>query len=447
MSDTRRPSRATSGRNLLVRLAVIAALCAASGPRQPAHAREDLPQHPLSLRDCTTIALRNNPQLISSAQGIVIARAALTEARSSYYPQIALNATEAVARDSGEQESVTTGSHLDVTSRLTLWRLGRDESVSGSRATLRASEYSHALNVQDLVSQVAYGYYAVLAARQLVAVAAGGVESAQAHLEQVRARIALGATAEVDLFTAESDLAQARLDLIGARSGLGSALAQLKYALGVGAEAVIDLQEDALPEGVETPSLSEALAVAAQHRPEILAGQALAETSRCALAQVRIAAGPVPEATIEYAPVSTDGDTRETSWTAGLSLSWSLFDGYASRAEVEIARANVTDAEADLQRAVDQVGLEVEEAVVEAQRAQESVVATAASVEAAEAQLAAAEGKYEQGVGILIEVTDARVAVTNARASQVQARYDEQTARIELQRAMGTLAVPEGEGG
>jgi outer membrane protein len=430
-------------RRFLVGLIVIAALSLNCGHRRAARAAEGLTERPLSLNDCVATALRNNPQLISSAQGIVSARAGLTKTRSSYYPQLALSATEGFARDASTLSGTQTQADLDLTSRLTLWRRGREESVAESKATLEASERSYASTVQGLLSQVAGDYYAVLAARQLVGVAEAGVGSAQAHLDQVKARIALGATAEVDAFTAESDLAQAQLDLIDARSTLRTTFAQLKNSMGVAPESVFDISEEPVAEAKPIPSLQEAVRIGLEDRPEILAGRASARASRYALAQARIRRGPVPEIGAEYAQGYTDWEARDPAWDVLLSLSWPLFDGYATKADVIAAEAGVRQSDAGLQQSINQVGLEVENALVEVERTRERLNGTAKSVTAAEASLAAAEGKYRQGVGILLEVTDARVAVTNARASQVRARYDYQTALVSLQRAMGTLGAPE----
>ncbi len=432
--------------SFVVGLVTVAALSLNWGLRQEACATEGFPEGPLSLSDCMAIALRNNPQVVSSAQGVVSARAGLTRARSSYYPQLALSASEGLARNATGTSGTETQSELGLTSRLTLWRRGRQETVAESRASLQASEHSYASAVQGLLSQVAGDYYAVLAARQLVGVAEAGVESAQAHLDQVKARIALGATAEVDAFTAESDLAQAQLDLIDARSSSSTTFAQLKNSLGLGPESAVEIAEAPATEEMAAPTLGDSLRLALEHRPEVLAGRASAEASRHALAQARISRGPVPEVAAEYGKGFTDWEAREATWEVALGLSWPLFDGYASKAEVEAAQASVTRADADLQQVINQVGLEVERALAEAQRTRERLEGTAKSVRAAEARLAAAEGRYQQGVGILIEVTDARVAVTNARASEVRARYDHQTAQVALQWSMGTLTVPEGDG-
>ncbi len=399
-----------------------------------------IPDRPLSLEDCITIALSRNPQITSSQQGVVGARASLTRARSSYYPQLSVSTVDGLTSIAGADTD--TRQDLDLSSRMTLWRRGRLESVKASSAALDAAEFSYVSTIQDLVEQVAANCYQALAARELIGVAQAGVESARAHLEQVKARVALGATADVDVFPAEDDLARAELDLIDARGTLRSAFAQLKNSMGVPPVSAFDLAEAAAPEVQPTPALPDALRTGLENRPEVSAARASARASGYALAQAKIARGPVTDITGRYIQGYTEWHAGDPSWDLLLSLSWPLFDGYATRADVAAAQASAKRSEADLQRVVNQVGLEIEDALVEAESTWERLGATAKSVAAAEARLSAAEGKYQQGVGIMLEVIDARVAVTTARANQVRARYDHQVALVRLQKALGTLHGP-----
>ena len=400
---------------------------------------QGIPNRPLSLEECVAIALRRNPQITSSEQSVIGAQAGLTRARSSYYPQLSLDADATLTN----QSAPDTRREAGLTVQQTLWRQGLRESVEESRASLRATELDHTSTMQGLVEQVSRDYYEVLAARQLVGVAEAGVESARNHLEQVKARVELGAAAEVDILTVDDDLARAQLDLIDVRSSVRSALAQLKNSMGLSPEADFEIAEASPPKEENIPSLREAVQKGLENRAEVLAGQASVQASRYSLMQAKIDRGPVIDVTGGYSQRYANWGTRGSSWNVMLGLSLPLFDGYATKAAETSSRASLKRSEADLQRLANQVGLEVENALVEVSRTRERVAASATSVAAAEARLAAAEGKYQQGVGILLEVTDARVAVTNARANQVRARYNYQIALVSLQRALGTLSVPE----
>ncbi|KPJ64399.1 hypothetical protein AMK68_01720 [candidate division KD3-62 bacterium DG_56] len=432
-------------------LGIIVAAALAAPPLGHCATGQDIPDRPLTVEDCTAIALARNPQITASQQQVISARAGVTRARSSYYPQLLLSAVEGLtggsafgpAQNGMSRDSDDRREEVDLTLGMTLWQKGRKERVEESKALLLAAGFGHASTTQALVEQVAGDYYGVLAAEQLVEVANAGVESAQGHLEQVKALIEAGAAAEVDVFPAEDDLARAQLDLIDARSGARLAMAALKSSMGLPPEAVFELAEAPAPSDEQIPSLQEALRTALESRPEVLASGASAQAARHALVQAEIERGPVTSVTAGYDQRYTQWSDRDSSWDALVTVSWPLLDGGATKAAATQAGARLRESQADVEGRIDQVELEVEQALVEAERAGERVRASAVSVAAAEARLAAAEGKYRNEVGILLEVIDARVAVTNARATEVQARYDRQIALVQLQRALGTLAVPE----
>ena len=426
-------------RSLILILLVPSVALAAAAPSPTSV----VPDRPLSLEDCTGIALQMNPQITSTDQSVIGARAGLTRARSSYYPQVSASAVEGIA-------SVTPGNserqqQADLALRQTLWRRGLKESVDQSRASLWAAEYERAAVIQGLVEQVASDYYGVLATEQLVGVSEAGVASAQQHLDQVRARVSFGDAAEVDVYPAQDDLARAQLDLIDARSNVRLALARLKNTMGISPETYLKLAPAGEPGEAPSSSLAEALQTALSRRPDALAAQASVAASRSALKQAIIRRGPVADISGEYGQSYSEREARDPSWNVLLSIALPLLDGQATKADVIGSRASLGRAEAESQRTTNQIGLEVESALVEVERARERVGASAVSVAAAEARLAAAEGKYTQGIGILIEVIDARVAVTNAQANQVRARYDYQTALVGLQKATGILRVPGSE--
>ncbi len=398
---------------------------------------------PLTLQQCVLIALERNPRLAGSEQNVVGAGAGLTRARSPYYPQLTLGLLEAVANDPADGTERTEDASLVL--RQTIWESGLRESVQESAARLESVEFGYAADVQSLVEQVAVDYYGVLAADRLVGVAEAGLESSSRHLEEVQARIEVGVSAEVDRFTAEDDLARVELSLIDARSLVKVARARLKTTMGMSQETVLDLAEPPALAAETPPTLSRALATARENRPDILGARASVEASRSALRQAEIRRGPLADVSGRYDWGYTDWTRRDPSWDVALTLSWPLFDGYATRSDVTSARASFARSELQLQALLDDVGLEIESALTEVERAGQRVVATAKSVAAAEARLRAAEGKYQQGVGILLEVTDARSDLTSAQANQVQAAYDYRTALVGLQRVLGTLAPPEGE--
>ncbi len=409
----------------------------------PASAQEQKPQ-PWSLTECILVALHSNPEIVSSQQGVIGAQAGLTRARSSYYPQLSLNASEGMT--SGGGISAPRGSdwrnELGLGLSMTLWRSGRSANVAESRTELEVAELGHLDTMQALAERVATDYYAVLASQELVAVAEEGDESARKHWELVRALIAWGDAAEVDIFTAEDDLARAQLDLIDARSGVRSTLARLKFTMGVAYTTDLQIAPAALGVAEALPSLTEAVNSAMDKRPDVRASRGTIQARQYAFEQAGTRRGPTVELGGQFGQSYTDWAANDDSWNVLATASWPLLDGQATKADETSARASVRRSEAALQLLLNQVALEVENALVEIDRTTERMKASEKSVAAAQARLRAAEARYREGVGILLEVTDARAALTSAAASQVRARFDYQVALVALQRATGMLSLP-----
>jgi outer membrane protein len=414
---------------------------------------QELPDRPLTLEDCMIVALANSPDIFASQQAIISARAGLTSTRSSYYPQLSLSAVEGLTSSTssiwvdGSRVSVPgedTRQDMDLTLRATLWRLGRAESVAEREALLRAVEFNHVAAVQSLLEQVARSYYGLLAAGELVGVSQAGVTSAQGHVDEVRARAALGDVAEADVLPVEYDLARAELDVIDARAGVRLALAQLRNTLALPTETEFAVAQAPPPSQPQLASLQECLATGLAARPEVSAGEQYLRADRYALRQARIRRGPSVEVGGQYNRGYTDWEARDPSWNLLLSLSWPLFDGHAAEANETSARSSLARAEADLDRLAQQVALDIEGALIEVERAWDHLDATVKAVAVADARLAAAEARYP-GTGTLLEVIDARVAVTEARAGQVRAGYDHHVALVALQRALGALSAPEAQ--
>ena len=125
------------------------------------------------------------------------------------------------------------------------------------------------------------------------------------------------------------------------------------------------------------------------------------------------------------------------SWSATLSLNWSLFDGgnriaryQEAKANVEGARARVKSTELDIVQNLEQAEIAVEEA-------QERIQAAQTLVASAQENFRLAQGRFDAGVGTILELTDAQLALTQAQNTESQALADYRIALARLDRAVG----------
>ncbi len=120
-------------------------------------------------------------------------------------------------------------------------------------------------------------------------------------------------------------------------------------------------------------------------------------------------------------------------------LSWNLFDGMVTTANVRQASANAGRMRALEEQMRSAVRLQVKQAYYELQTSRERIAATASSVEEAEEGLRIVQKRYEGGMTPFVDVLGAESALIRARTNALQALYDNNVADAELKLAKGTL--------
>ena len=431
----------------------------AAGPShaQPAEAQPEAGQPAASqgpkwtLDDCVRVALQHNPTVAIAAASVESSRASREGARSVLYPQATLDASTGLgpstsSTGTGGGTTGATNSTQVGTVALgvdwSLWQTGRHATLAQSREDLDAATLDQLATLQSLVQQVIVDYYAVLASRELIGVAQDGVAAAQEHVHDVETRIRLGKTAEVDIYAVKSDLATAQLDLIDATSGERTAVAQLRNVLGLDHTTEFDIATTPLDTETAGPPFDQALALARANRPDLASSQAAIRSRGYALDVAHDVRGPNVTVGSQFTYDPSRSRRNAARWSLSARLSWPLFDGHATAADEDRARASLKQAQASARQLDLQIALDVEQTLIELERTTERIKASTEALAAADARLRAARTRYTQVGGALLELTDARAAYTSAAADLVRARFDRQVALVGVRQATGTLPVP-----
>jgi HAE1 family hydrophobic/amphiphilic exporter-1 len=134
-----------------------------------------------------------------------------------------------------------------------------------------------------------------------------------------------------------------------------------------------------------------------------------------------------------------DSEADGKAWSAGLFLSFPIFDGLRTRGKVAQARSEVASLRIDEAKLMDSIALETRDAANAVREAGEIVKALAGTVSQAERLLFLAEKGFEYGVKTRLEVEDAVLNLTQAKGSLARARRDYLVARVNLEFVKGTL--------
>jgi len=137
---------------------------------------------------------------------------------------------------------------------------------------------------------------------------------------------------------------------------------------------------------------------------------------------------------------------RFDTWTVGpLQLTVPLFDGGASEANVEAAKARYEDAAAQYHASVRKAVQEVEEALVKLQSTAERNEDALVAAQGYRASFTGTEARYKSGLASLVELEDARRTLLAAQSNVVALQRERRSAWVALYRALGggwTTAEP-----
>jgi len=187
----------------------------------------------------------------------------------------------------------------------------------------------------------------------------------------------------------------------------------------------------------ETSTVDALLPQALAARPEVQAFDKQLDAQRSTLAAARAQYWPTLSAQVSANVGARTLTSPVPNGSLGVSLSWSLYEGGATQAQVSEAVASLTQLEAQRDTLTAQVRLDLETALFSVEAAREGVVVAGEALTAAQERLRLAEGRYQAGAGSVIELGDAQVAQTSAAAQRVQAAFDLATARAQLRAALG----------
>lgn len=408
-----------------------------------------------TLSELVDIAERNNPDTRLAWENAKARAADLGIAKATLYPTMAAAALATSARyglllgSSYYRQTEATFSPVFLLD-YTIFDFGKRSAViSINRNNLLAANFQFNDTHRKLIFQVMQAYYRVLNTQGQLDVAEANLKNAQTVQDAAEARLQNGLATLPDVLEARSATAQADYDLQAAIGATEIAYGNLATALGISPTKQLQMETiqklnipQAIDETVEA-SIDKALA----QRPDLLDRVALL---RAAAAEVKGAhrayfptlgidsdAGEARIYGVQFGSPARYSQTHEI-WNARLSLTWTLFDGFAREQRLAKAKADQKEAAAAIDAIRDQVENDVWSAYSTARTALREQRAAAALLAAATESYDAALASYNYGVRTQIDVVSAQRRLAQARTEDV-------TARTDLLTAMAALAFQTGD--
>ena len=393
----------------------------------------------LTLGEAVAIALASQPQIQARLFDYAAARFRVDQAIAPLLPQLAGSAVASRSQAKSATSTTTTRDFGDtLVAQVALSQLLFD--FGKNMAATAAAKKLAAVTLEDIELQrqlialaVKEAYTNMLLAERLIRVNQQALDRAELNLKSARGFFEVGTRPKSDVARAEVDVANAKLTVIQARNAERLARVALNTGMGIEVDTPTQVQDNLVYEPV-TLDRAALRAEALRERPEMRQARLLAESAEASERQAFRNFFPDITGSGTYGAARTDlGET----WTATLSMSWTLYDGGGriaryreAKANMDAARARVRASELDIIQNVEQSQLTVGEAAERIQAAQ-------AAVASAQENFRLAQGRFDAGVGTILELTDAQLALTQAQQTEAQALSDYRIAIYRLDRARG----------
>ncbi|RME68247.1 MAG: TolC family protein [Verrucomicrobia bacterium] len=319
-------------------------------------------------------------------------------------------------------------------------------AIRASRASLESVEAEFDSVLRDELVAVRERYLGVLLAREQLKVREQSVALLEEELETARKRVEVGTGSPFEQLRAEVALANGQPPLIRARNAYRLAAVELFRVIGVpapeNAEERIDGELAFVPDSY---TLEAMLAAAMENRTELQQLEKLVEAAESSIELAKAGARPNVGVFAGYDVESVlPTDTRDYSdgWSVGITGSWNIWDGRATRGRVAQAQARFRQARLRLEETRLLIDAEVRRAFSSYTEAMELVRSSEKVVEQATESLRMARARFEAGGATQLDVLQAQVALTEAGSNKAQALHDANLAHLYLLRAAGLLPMP-----
>ena len=412
------------------------------------------PEKVYTLPELIDLAESHNPETRTAWERARMRADEVGVARAAYYPTLAATVLAASTRQAaliGEYFHRQTIAFLRPTLHVDYLVFdlgGRSGSLDIAKANLLIENLEFNNTHRRVIYQVASSYFRLLNAKGQREAAEISLRNAKAVESDAESRLKNGLGTRPDLLEAAAARAQADYDLLAAVGAEKISQGELATAMGLSVDTkfrVEGLSEIPIPK-TAADSLSEEIERAFRQRPELLAD----------VARIRSVEGQLKQARSDYFPAihfAGDGGFirgygqqdlyaghygQGETWSAGLEMRWTLFDGAGREKRVAAAKAEKNVAEAELHAMRDQIEQEVFTSYTNMQTALSQQRAATELLAASSQSYEAARRSYSLGLRNQLDVI-------SSQKSLAQARYADVAARSQLLLQVADLAFRTGD--
>jgi outer membrane protein, multidrug efflux system len=387
---------------------------------------------------------KTSPTIALALARVDEARASISSTNAASGPRANVDASTQRATGQSLSGDAQTSSSLNLNLSWELDLFGRLRHNTAAAVQRLASRESDAASTRlTLHAQVAEAVLNSRACTAKLAARQDDYRSRQQTLELTSLRESVGQVAPIDTARARSALADSANQLSSNKMQCAQYITSLVALTGLSAERIklllVETHVNVARKIPEPPRSTLALpaTVLARH-PSVVTALRNADAAYEDIGGAE--AARLPSLSLSGLLGSTwlraaGTSTRSTSWSIGPSLTGSLWDGGAGRANADAARARHAEAIAQLESAVRNAAEEIENALSQLASAEAREGYSTDGLTASQQLLSGSEASFQVGRMSLFELEDTRRTYNNAVAAYVDAMRDRSLAWVALVKA------------
>ena len=397
----------------------------------------------VTLDQAIEMALQVQPAMVQARGQLTSAAATQRQAVGSWLPDISVGsgysansttrfdqATQRTVVGSSESYSANISGSIVVFDGLTRLYDGKaaNADAGAARATLVNQQF-------QITLQTKQSFFNALAAEELVRVSETRIERAMEQLKVAKEKLANGTATRSDTLRSSVEVANARLQKLNAETQLATAEANLARLIGVEG-SVKAIREDRLLVITEidtTTIRQEALA----QSPAVYQADA---QSRAAQAQYNASFGQyLPRITASYSRSWAGSEILDwnASWSARISASWPLFNGFTRELNRTRSAVNRDNARAQAEDTRRQVNAQLTQQLAALLAAQTRLEIALTSRAASDEDLRVQQERYRLGAATILDVLTSQINLDQAEVDVIQARLDYLVAKAQIEAIIG----------
>lgn len=396
-------------------------------------------------------ALRNDPTFKSARAARLSAEQALPQAEASGLPSLILTGNSLYNKQYNRGTVASAGTREFISHSYTfnltqpLFDFAAWAAVSQASESVKQAEATYHASAEDLIIRVAAAYFAILEAEDTLRFTEAEKRANQRQLEQAQQRYKVGLDAITSVYDAQAAYDGTVAEVIAAKNNLANSKEALRAITGKYYSKIIGPKAEIPLPRPNPDDISSWVAMATRQNYTLLASRF---ASKVAKENIRITfAGnlPVVDAVGSFTRAGSGGTgfggLNQHSYTAGVQLSFPIFQGGLVLSQSRQAKYDYQQALADMETTyrttVDttrQTYNNVISGISKIKADRQAVISAQSSVESSEAA-------FKVGTRTIVDVLDAQRNLYDAQRILSRDQYAYINDFLALKQAAGTLNI------